>query len=79
MPKGKEIVKAKPNDDYTIDLLFEDGSEKVFDMRPYLDDEPYSRLKDLKEFKKVKILLGSLHWDWGLDLCPTVLYDRAGE
>ena len=35
-PRIKEV---KPNSDYTLTLLFSNGEEKIFDMKPYLEIE----------------------------------------
>ena len=33
-PRVKEVV---PNNDYTINIVFDNGEEKVFDVKPFLD------------------------------------------
>ena len=68
-------VKAvSPNSDYTMDLTFDNGEEKIFDVKPYLDKGIFKDLKDLKQFHSVKPFLGSIQWEGGQDLCPDTLY-----
>jgi hypothetical protein len=33
-PRVKDV---RPNNDYTLRILFTNGEEKIFDMKPYLD------------------------------------------
>ena len=70
-PRVKEV---KPNSDYTLTLLFTNGEEKKFDMKPYLDLGIFKELKDKDLFNAVKPFLGSIQWKNGQDLCPDTLY-----
>ena len=65
---------VSPNSDYTIDLTFENGEQKIFDVKPYLDIGIFQELKDLKKFNSVKPFLGSIQWQGGQDFCPDTLY-----
>ena len=68
-------VKAvKPNADYTLTLVFDNGERKVFDVKPYLDKGIFKELKDLKVFNAVRTFLGSVEWPQGQDFCPDTLY-----
>ena len=33
----RKVIEAIANDDFTLDLTFDDGSVRRFDMKPYLD------------------------------------------
>lgn len=68
------VKKVSPNPDYTIDLTFENGENKVFDVKPYLNKGIFIELKDLKVFNSVKPMLGSIQWRGGQDFCPDTLY-----
>jgi Protein of unknown function (DUF2442) len=46
------VMAAKTNDDFTLDLKFDDGSVKKFNMTPYLDYEVFQELKSLEYFSK---------------------------
>lgn len=70
-PRVKDVI---PNDDYTINLIFDNGEEKVFDVTPYLDKGIFKELSDINIFKSVKPVLGSIQWKYGQDFCPDTLY-----
>ena len=70
-PRIKDVT---PNDDYTVNLVFDNGEEKVFDVAPYLDKGIFKELKALDFFKSVRLVLGSVQWKHGQDLCPDMLY-----
>ena len=70
-PRVKDV---RPNDDYTIDLIFDNGEERVFDVSPYLDKGIFKELRDINMFKSVKPVLGSVQWKHGQDFCPDTLY-----
>ncbi|MBS4027010.1 MAG: DUF2442 domain-containing protein [Ignavibacteriales bacterium] len=68
------IINVKPNEDYTLLLSFENGEQKLFDVKPYLDKGIFRELKDESLFKTVRPFLGSIQWKNGQDLCPDTLY-----
>jgi hypothetical protein len=70
-PRIKEV---HPNEDFTLDIVFENNEEKVFDVKPYLDKGIFKQLKDRSIFNSVKPFLGSIQWINGLDFCPDTLY-----
>ena len=51
------IIRAKALKDYKIELLYETGELKIYDMRELLNTcEFYKNLKNKKEFEKIKIV-----------------------
>ena len=71
-PRVKEV---SANPDFTINLTFDNGEKKVFDVRPYLDKGIFKDPKNLKKFDSVKpSFLGSIQWEGGQDFCPDTLY-----
>ena len=69
-----DVKAVKANPDFTLELLFVNGVEKIFDMKPYLSIGVFRQLKDYKKFKKVKPFMGSIAWATGQDLCYDTLY-----
>ena len=65
---------VKQNDNYTLDITFENGEDKIFDMKPYLSIGIFKELKDKSIFNSVRPFLGSIQWKNGQDLCPDTLY-----
>jgi hypothetical protein len=72
-----KVLAAKANDDFTIDLKFDDGNVKRFDMKPYLDYEVFQELKDLDYFKQVSVAFGTVMWPHDQDIAPETLFLEA--
>jgi hypothetical protein len=70
----KKVVSAKANDDFTLDLQFDDGARKHFDVKPYLDFPIFRELKKLENFKQIKIAFGTVQWQNEQDISPETLY-----
>ena len=68
------VTEVSPNSDYTLNLTFDNGEKKTFDVKPYLDRGIFRQLKDEKIFNSVKPFLGSIQWQSGQDFCPDTLY-----
>ncbi|MEO5572382.1 MAG: DUF2442 domain-containing protein [Bacteroidia bacterium] len=68
------VEKVKPENNYVLHITFNNGEEKMFDVKPYLAIGMFSELKDIALFYSVKPFLGSIQWANGLDLCPDTLY-----
>jgi Protein of unknown function (DUF2442). len=69
-----KVVAVRANDDFSLDLKFNDGSVKRFDVKPYLDYEVFKELKNLHYFKKVRIAFGTVQWPNEQDISPETLY-----
>ena len=70
----KKVVSAQPNDDFTLDLKFNDGLVRRFDAKPYLDKGIFVELKDLNYFKNVSVAYGTIQWKNEQDFAPETLY-----
>ena len=73
------VEKVVPNDDYTINIVFDNEEEKVFDVKPYLDKGIFKELKDPNVFKSVRTFMGSVQWRHGQDFCPDTLYQSSNR
>ena len=71
------VNKVKALDDYKLELTFENKEKKIFDVKPYLDTGLFSKLKDEKMFKMVKVSYDTIEWPNGIDLDPEVLYEKS--
>ena len=69
-----KITAVTANDDFSLDLKFNDGSVKRFDVKPYLDYEVFRELKDLNYFKQVDVAFGTVQWPNEQDISPETLY-----
>lgn len=73
-PKATNVL---PKEDYMLLVEFDNGERKVFDVKPYLNKKAFEKLKDINEFKKVKISGLSIRWENGADICPDELYNLS--
>ena len=71
------IQDVKPQSNYSLLLIFTNGEEKVFDVKPYLEKGIFVELKDISLFNSVKPFLGSIQWKNGQDFCPDTLYEES--
>ena len=69
-----KVTAVSANDDFSLDVQFNDGSVKRFDAKPYLDYEVFRELKDLNYFKRVEVSFGTVHWPHEQDISPETLY-----
>lgn len=69
-----KVVAARANDDFTLDLKFEDESVRRFDVKPYLEYGIFKELKDKAYFKRVKVAFGTIQWPNEQDISPETLY-----
>jgi hypothetical protein len=63
--------------DYKLELTFENGEIKIFDVKPYLDTGVFTTLRDKTFFKRVKVSFDTIEWPDGIDLDPEVLYEKS--
>jgi hypothetical protein len=71
------IKSVKPLEDYKILLQFENGEERIFDLKPYLSLGKFSELKDPNKFKTVRVSFDTIEWDNNIDLDPEFLYEKS--
>lgn len=62
------IANVKPNKDYTLQIVCEDGNTGIFDVTPYLELEAFTELKHQDAFQKVMNGGYFIEWDCGADL-----------
>lgn len=70
----KKVVAVKANENFSLDLKFNDGSVRRFDAKPYLDLGVFAELKDVAYFKQVRIAFGTVQWPHEQDISPETLY-----
>jgi len=72
-----KVIKAVPCEEYTLKIFFENGEEKLFDMKLYLMYEVFQPLNDIEEFKKIYIDFGTVCWECGADLSRDTFYIKG--
>jgi hypothetical protein len=69
-----KIIAFEIQDDYRIQLQFQDGESKIVDFMPLIGKGISSLLLDKDYFNRVSIDNGGgLEWPNGMDFCPNFL------
>lgn len=74
-----KATKVKPLQNYMLEIEFDNGEKKKFDVKPYLNHKAFEDLKDIEIFNSVKIAGLSIEWENGADICPDELYNNSCE
>jgi hypothetical protein len=68
-------VKAvHPLDEDRLEVLFENGERRLFDVKPYLQRGVFVRLQNHAIFQAARVVAGSVEWPGELDLSYDTLY-----
>lgn len=70
----KKVVAVQANEDFSLDLKFNDDSVRRFDATPYLDLGVFRELKAVDYFKQVRIAHGTVQWPHEQDSSPDTLF-----
>ena len=65
---------VKALDGYLLEVEFNNGEVKIFDVKPYIQGDWYGNLKNIEYFNSVHIDGLSIAWEDGQDICPDELY-----
>jgi hypothetical protein len=68
------VKTVKPIDDFMLHIWFNNGEERLFDVKPYLDRGIFSELKDLALFNTVRPDGLSIEWANEASLSPDTVY-----
>ena len=71
LPRPKEV---KPLNNYCLQVLFDNGETKIYDISKLIDEPFYRKLKNKHIFNTVKVSDITLEWASGEDICPDELY-----
>jgi Protein of unknown function (DUF2442) len=74
-----KVIEAKANNDFSLELKFNDGRLKRFDVKPYLDYEVFKQLNNVDYFKQIRVAFGTVQWQDEQDISPDTLYLEAEE
>ena len=73
----ESVIRVSAQDDFTLELWFDDGAHRLFDVRPYLERGVFTRLKDPEKFRQAFVAFDTVCWPGDIDLAPETLYDRS--
>ncbi|HYN78072.1 MAG TPA: DUF2442 domain-containing protein, partial [Lamprocystis sp. (in: g-proteobacteria)] len=69
-----DVIKVEAAPDYSLVLEFENGERRWFDMTPFMDQEPWSRIIPIALFRQASVGLGTVVWPGNIDIAPETLY-----
>ena len=73
------VTKADYMTEFKIKVSFNDGLEKIIDLKNYINSKKhpfFQPLKQVNEFKKFHVNK-TLVWDNGADIAPEYLHDKV--
>jgi hypothetical protein len=73
----KAVIKVIPIENYDLNLTFENGENKIFDMKPYLDLGIFKELKNPEMFNSVRVSFDTIQWQNQADIDPETLYEDS--
>lgn len=72
-----KLISVKPLDDYTLELNYENGEKRLFDVKPYLGLGIFEELNEKSYFQNVTTMFDSITWQNGQDFSPDTLYLKS--
>jgi hypothetical protein len=73
-----DVISVRSLPDYELLVSFEDGEQRRFSVKPYLDFPAYQSLAELSRFTAAHVFNGTVAWPGDIDISPDTLY-IAGE
>ena len=70
-PYVKSVV---PLEEYRLEIVFQNGERRVFDVRPYLREPAFAGLRNRAVFRAAQVVAGSVEWPGEVDLSYDTLY-----
>ena len=61
------VASVRALDNYHLDIVFENGEHRIFDVKPYLNRGVFVRLQNPAIFAATRVVVGSVEWSGGLD------------
>jgi hypothetical protein len=77
MERLLDVTSVKTREDYTLELVFENGERRIFDMKPFFDRKPFIRLFNSPLFFKASVQYGTVVWPGNIDIAPETLWFRS--
>jgi hypothetical protein len=71
------IKAVRPLKNFKLLVFFENGEQRIFDMKPYLDKGIFAELKNRAIFNSVRISFDTVEWPNGADICPETVYHES--
>ena len=72
-----DVISVKTCEDYTMELVFENGEKRIFDMKPFFNKKPFTKLLNSPLFFKASVQYGTVVWPGNIDIAPETLWARS--
>ena len=74
IPRATHVT---PLPNYELLVRFDNGENRIFDVKPYIQGSWFGKLRDENVFRQVAIGGLSVEWPEGQDICPDCLYEDS--
>lgn len=71
------IHEVIPNEDFTLNIVLENGEKRILDMKPYLDFGIFKKIQNYSKFKNARVSFDTIEWDEGIDIDPEFVYKKS--
>nr|VFK16909.1 MAG: Protein of unknown function (DUF2442) [Candidatus Kentron sp. LFY] len=71
-----DVIEVKACPGYRLELVFENGEQRIFDMLPYMD-KTLRPAEGPPVFNCAHIGYGTVVWSGNIDIVPKTLYDNS--
>ncbi len=72
-----DVVSVKTTEDFQLELAFQNGEKRRFNMHPLLKMRPWNRIATPQLFHRAHIAYGTVIWPGEIDIAPETLYDDS--
>jgi Protein of unknown function (DUF2442) len=72
-----DVVKVEAKQNYLLNLEFNNGEKRVFDMAPFINKDPFNELKGSPLFEMAYIEYGTVVWPGEIDISQETLYLKS--
>jgi len=77
LPMLIDVISVCVRPEFQLDLVFKNGEQRRFDMRPLLLMKPWNRIAAPTLFERVRVDYGTVVWPGEIDISPETLYDDS--
>ena len=74
-----QVTAVTPQADYRLNLTFNNGEQRQFDMRPYLHYPVFRPLENPGFFALATVDYGTVTWPGEIDIAPETLFAQGYE